>query len=46
MSDKGQTSTAREWLTNHPRLIGYLLAILMLTQSIGTVAAGSGCNGM
>ena len=45
MSTDDKAAATREWLKNHPRLIGYIFAVMMLSQSIGTVAAGSGCNG-
>jgi len=42
MSDEAQTSATREWLKNHPELVGYMFAIMMAMQSVSTVAAAGG----
>jgi len=39
MSDEAQMSATREWLKNHPELLGYMFAIMMMMQSVSTVAA-------
>jgi hypothetical protein len=45
MSDEVQTSATREWLKNHPELVGYMFAIMLTWSSIGTVAASGWSNG-
>lgn len=45
MSDEGQTSAVKNWLSNHPEIIGYMFAIMMLSQSAMSVAAKGGFNG-
>jgi len=45
MSDEGQTSTARAWISNHPELVGYMFAIMLAWSSVGTAAASWGSPG-
>lgn len=45
MSDTGQTSAVKAWLGNHPEILGYLFALMMLSSSVGTAAAGWGAAG-
>jgi len=42
MSDEAQTSVTREWLKNHPELVGYMFAVMMMAQSVTAVAAAPG----
>ena len=46
MSDDDKAAATREWLKNHPRLIGYMFAVMLAWSSVGTaVAANWGSNG-
>ena len=39
MSHDDKAATTREWLKNHPRLIGYMFAVMLAWSSVGTAAA-------
>jgi hypothetical protein len=45
MSDDDKAAATREWLKNHPRLIGYMFAVMLAWSSVGTAIAGYGNNG-
>jgi len=44
MSDNDKAAATREWLTNHPRLIGYMFAVMLAWSSVGTAAAAGWGN--
>jgi len=45
MSDDGKAAATREWLKNHPRLIGYMFAVMLAWSSVGPAIAGTGNAG-
>jgi hypothetical protein len=44
MSDDDKAAATREWLKNHPRLIGYMFAVMLAWSSVGTAAAANWGN--
>jgi len=45
MSHDDTTAATREWLKNHPRLIGYMFAVMLAWSSVGTAIASTGNTG-
>ena len=45
MSTDDKAAATREWLKNHPRLIGYMFAVMLAWSSVGTAIAGTGNSG-
>ena len=45
MSHDDTAAATREWLKNHPRLIGYMFAVMLAWSSVGTAVAGWGNSG-
>ena len=45
MSQDTKGTAAREWLKSHPRLIGYMFAVMLAWSSVGTAIASTGNTG-
>ena len=45
MSNDDRAAATREWLKNHPRLIGYMFAVMLAWSSVGTAIASTGNSG-